>query len=259
MTKTQTSIQKKNVPLAEPEDDDVEIAIEDSGIISDEGHPDEKEAACEASKTDCRDGDVFIQDQGGGISSAGTNLVSRDNGTVSPEVPNGAAVKAASSIPSEPTVVQMNGNLDLEQAMDVNGNGTGKSRKWFEQKIAELEELDKSSMVAVDGGSSVSDRMTDLDGLVPGVEMVDFAEKYFNVHSSATGYTSALSKTVSMVRRRSISVSAFLFEISCSCIPLFCDLRHACRAESVCYAISVENNDSNLKLNFAAWKEKKPF
>ena len=107
-------------------------------------------------------------------------------------------------------MIQMNGDLDmsLEQIMDVNGNGTGKSKKWFEQKIAELEELEKTSVVAVDGGSSGSERMTDLDSLAPGLEMIDFAEKYFNVHAQASGYTrSAISKTVSMVRRRSLSVS----------------------------------------------------
>ena len=98
--------------------------------------------------------------------------------------------------------------MSLEQIMDVNGNGTGKSKKWFEQKIAELEDLEKTSVVAVDGGSSGSDRMTDLDSLAPGLEIIDFAEKYFNVHATGSGYTrSAISKTVSMVRRRSLSVS----------------------------------------------------
>ncbi len=203
------------MPLAEPEDDDVEVLVEDSGIICDEGLPDEQESNQEEIETEIRENRVHKESpEPGASSSEGTPKKRKEKGALEMKVESDLSLadvvncdRAESSLPTEPTVVPMNGDLDIEQIMDVNGNGTGKSRKWFEQKIAELEELDKTSTVAVDGESSVSDRMTDLNGLVPGVEMVDFAEKYFNVHSATTGYTSAFSKTVSMVRRRSVSVS----------------------------------------------------
>ena len=225
MTKTNTGKQnkrkQKNVPLAEPEDDDVDVLIEDSGIICDEGLPNEGKEATQDDEIEAKvavpDDSVFTEDPAGATSSGGgTPKKKKGKGVLEVDegsresVANIVYAKEVSSTPSEPRVIQMNGDLDmsLEQIMDVNGNGTGKSKKWFEQKIAELEDLEKTSVVAVDGGSSGSDRMTDLDSLAPGLEIIDFAEKYFNVHATGSGYTrSAISKTVSMVRRRSLSVS----------------------------------------------------
>ena len=228
MTKTTTGKQnkrkQKNVPLAEPEDDDVDVLIEDSGIICDEGLLNEGKEAAQDEDNEATvavlDDTVFTDDPAGATSSGGgTPKKKKGKGALEVDegsresVANVVYAKEMSSTPSEPTVIQMNGDLDmsLEQIMDVNGNGTGKSKKWFEQKIAELENLEKTSVVAVDGGSSGSDRMTDLDSLAPGLEIIDFAEKYFNVHATGSGYTrSAISKTVSMVRRRSLSVSMIL-------------------------------------------------
>ena len=160
-TKTSQKEKKKNVPLAEPEDDDVETLVGDSGIICEEEIPESKEATrdeCNEAKPVNCDDDAFVADPGGNTSGFGGAPGNRkgkgvlEMGEGSEEnVASVVITKGEPSKPSEPTVTQMNGDLDmnLEQIIDVNGNGTGKSKKWFEQKIAELEELEKSSVVAV--------------------------------------------------------------------------------------------------------------
>ena len=90
--------------------------------------------------------------------------------------------------------------VDIDQ-MDhfsaVNSNGLARSRKWLDFRIAELETLDWQGQ-----GEVELDPQADWD-------MLEFADKYYNVQIANTGYTGAISKTVNMVRRRSLTVSDF--------------------------------------------------
>lgn len=97
--------------------------------------------------------------------------------------------------PSPTTQVDM----DTDPFAAVNSNGLARSKKWLDFRIAELETLDW------EGVDMDTDLNTDYD-------MLEFADKYYNVQI-ATGYTGAISKTVNMVRRRSLTVSVIIIKL----------------------------------------------
>lgn len=85
--------------------------------------------------------------------------------------------------------------VEIDPFSAVNSNGLARHKKWMEFRLAELETLDWQG-----DGDVEYDVNCDND-------MLEFAEKYYNVQIANTGYTGALSKTVNMVRRRSLTVS----------------------------------------------------
>ena len=85
------------------------------------------------------------------------------------------------------------------QLMDVNGNGVTKcTKQWLEQKLLELEELEWAGLSADEDAET--DALTFHD-------IRHYADLYYNNHITNSGYTGALTKTVNMVRRRSLTVS----------------------------------------------------
>lgn len=90
-------------------------------------------------------------------------------------------------------------NGPIDHIIDVNGNGTTKDARWLEARTAEFRILDPAPAICTpDQGD---------DEPIRDYDMQEFAEKYFNIHMTNTGYTGAISKTVNIVRGRSQSVS----------------------------------------------------
>ena len=92
-----------------------------------------------------------------------------------------------------------------QHIIDVNGNGTAKSKQWLNQPIECYDDLQR--MFVDNGVSGDEDDQDDEDDITRSYDFVEFADRYFNVHYSNTGYHGAISKTVSIVRRKSMSVS----------------------------------------------------
>ena len=93
--------------------------------------------------------------------------------------------------------------------IDMNGNGYhqhkhGGLHQWLDQKIESTLDLEK--IFLENGGEESED--SDMEGEW---DLLDFAERYYNVHTTNTGYTGAISKTVNMVRKKSNSVSRLTF------------------------------------------------
>ena len=93
--------------------------------------------------------------------------------------------------------------------VDMNKNSKARDKRpsWVEQKIESRDDLER---IFVQNGYSDS---TDDDDIVHDVRehqfhMMDFAEKYFNVHYISSGPASAISKTVNFVKRRPNQVRA---------------------------------------------------
>ena len=84
--------------------------------------------------------------------------------------------------------------IDIDHMSTVMSNGLARSQKWQDFRIAELESLDWQNDI-----ETVEDPNAEYD-------ILEFAEKYYNVQIANTGYTGAISKTVNMVRRRSLTV-----------------------------------------------------
>ena len=91
----------------------------------------------------------------------------------------------------------MNGPLSSvpHHVVDMNGNGMTKNQRWLNKHIQSYEDLEKTFT-----GNGTSE---DSDHTQGDYDMVEFGEKYFNVHVIGSAYTSALTKTVNMVRRKS--------------------------------------------------------
>ncbi len=159
------------VPLAEPED-----FLEDGGNLTEDDVP-----TVPTSEGVTPDDHVFLDDPGGGHKN--DNGAQQEVDTVEQTLTLQHTQAAA-----------VNGPFDIDHIMDVNGNGTTKSRRWIELKMKALEE---------------SNGLDELDEVDPEADydMLDFAENYYNVHIHNTGYSGALTKTVNMVRRRSLGVS----------------------------------------------------
>ncbi len=96
-------------------------------------------------------------------------------------------------------------NIPCSVALSVNGLYQDEAR--VERTMLEEHYSDKENcgpeVFLVDNTSS-SDEFN----------ILDFAEKYYNVHTHGSGHSNAFSKTVSMVRRRSLSVSNDFFILS---------------------------------------------
>ena len=124
------------------------------------------------------DDDVFLGDESG------------QEGEGPEPLDKGGGLQAAANGPLEHHII------------DVNGNGTTKNARWLETRITEFRILDPAPVSSPDQRD---------DEPIRDFDMQEFAEKYFNIHLTNTGYSGAISKTVNIVRGRSQSVSIYYF------------------------------------------------
>ncbi len=110
---------------------------------------------------------------------------------------------------------RMNGPLLAGHTVDVNGNGTGKHRSCRNSEIRCYQDLLDTFMDRYrdeeDEDEEEEEDEADAQKHRCNLDFLEFAEKYYNVHWSTTAKTGAFSKTVSIVRRKALTVS---FQIS---------------------------------------------
>ena len=129
---------------------------------------------------------------------------------------------------------RMNGPLQ-RTVVDVNCNGKHRRQSRHSQILKYQDLLDTfmdtysqdSTGEAEEGDLQPQpqlqqDDQEDSAAAPPDYNFLEFAEKYYNVHCANTGYSGAFSKTVNMVRRKSLAVShgskAYVIsKVTCDC------------------------------------------
>ena len=178
-----------NVPLAQPEDEFLDL-----GESSEMDVPNTSSHHT-VDMTSLDSDNVFADDPGGGEGGSGLD---------------GSGRESSSSSQRTKSCKNSNGHLKSKFTKDSaimdsipHANGSANGRKWLEKRIAELEELERKTIASVEaysGAIGPGAQVQDLDFL-------EFAEKYFSVQVPNSGYTGAISKTVKIVRRKSLTVS----------------------------------------------------
>lgn len=110
--------------------------------------------------------------------------------------------------------VNNGGPLD-QHIVDMNGNGLPQNHKFHVHNISCYEDLegifageDRDGESEGEGEGKVEDCALASGGNTDcSCDLMEFAEKYFNVHTLSTPYPAAITKTVNMVRKKSLTVS----------------------------------------------------
>ena len=118
--------------------------------------------------------------------------------------------------------LSLNGPV-INDSCIVDMNSNAKDQHWPEQPVVQTYEDLERTFLGKDADDDESEEMLHSD-----CPMLGFAERYFNVHVIHTGYPNAITKTVSLVTRKSLNVSIcrlFLFTVDhcefVSTLPVF--------------------------------------
>lgn len=153
--------------------------------------------------------DMYLADHGDTddereVSSSDSDLLA----STASQLRSGAITKSQPHLANGPMVASSPGstlqrrNTD-EHIVDVNENSThDKSQTWVEQTIESRDDLERIFVQNVFCDSPNNENESAFDYREQSYSMVEFAEKYFNVHYISGGPASAISKTVNFVKRR---------------------------------------------------------